>query len=97
MWLWRLFRRPTKIELYEWLLAEYGTRKADPELRQNLEILIKMDLLYRRIKVERQLLQEDIAEARRFDLDIDWVESPTIEIIKKRNSGFKIKKPFGIS
>jgi len=67
-----IWRKPTKVELYKWLLAEYPL--ADSNLKKHLDILAKTELLrqqtdvqLRRVETERAMLAKDIQEAKELE------------------------------
>jgi hypothetical protein len=77
LWPWR---KPTRQEQYDWLMAEYGPYGVDENLKKTLGALVKMETLYRRIRTEQALLAKDIELARQFDIDTEWVKSPAENI-----------------
>src|SRR3990167_7220476 len=93
VYLWMIWRKPTKVEIYKWLLAEYPL--ADSNLKKHLDLLAKTELLrqqidmqFRRIKTERELLAKDIQEAKELELDTNWVFSAREILQRSRRSCF---------
>ena len=80
--IWPL-RKKTVKEQYEWLLKHYAY--PDAKLKESLDTLLKMQMLYRRIVMERRLLERDLEAAREYGIKTDWVKTPAQKLTLEKH------------